>query len=57
MNNPVKYKCGTCMDSGKIANDDEKSPWPAWENLPPGSDFAVRMGLVKPIPCPKCRGK
>jgi len=50
----TEYKCDKCMDSGKIADDDDGSPWPAWSELPPGSDLAVRMGLVKPIPCPKC---
>jgi hypothetical protein len=27
-----------------------------WEDLPPGSDIAVRIGLVVPIPCPDCGG-
>lgn len=43
------------MDSGKIANDKDGSPWTAWESLPPGSDYAVKTGLVKPIPCPECQ--
>ena len=42
------------MDSGKIADDEAGSPWPAWSELPPGSDFAVVAGMVKPIPCPDC---
>ena len=46
--------CSTCQGEGQIANDDERTPWSAWANLPPGSDLAVRMGLVFPIPCPDC---
>jgi hypothetical protein len=49
-------KCSKCDGCGKIANDDDQSPWTFWEQLPPGSDIAVRMGLVKPIACPKCGG-
>lgn len=48
--------CERCDGCGKIADSDEGEPWTAWENLPPGSDLAVQMGLVKPITCPKCGG-
>lgn len=51
MPNPPCSKCGGC---GQIANDDEGTPWAFWETLPPGSDLAVRMGLIWPIPCPQC---
>lgn len=47
-------KCGRCEGCGQIANDEDGSPWSAWASLPPGSDLAVRMGLVRPIPCPEC---
>ncbi len=48
--------CSRCDGCGRIADSDEGEPWTAWSDLPPGSDLAVQMGLVKPIPCPKCGG-
>ena len=49
-------KCRTCEGCGKVANDDDHSPWTLWESLPPGADLAVRMGLVRPEECPTCKG-
>lgn len=49
-------KCQTCDGCGKIANDDDRSPWTHWERLPPGSDVAVRLGMVRPMTCPDCDG-
>lgn len=49
--------CGTCEGCGQVADTLEQEPWTAWESLPPGSDMAVRMGLVLPVPCPSCGGK
>jgi len=46
--------CATCAGYGQVANTEHQEPWTAWANLPPGSDAAVRMRLVKPIPCPTC---
>lgn len=46
-------KCGGC---GRIANDEDGSPWSDWEALPPGADAAVRMGIVVPVTCPACAG-
>jgi len=48
--------CPRCHGCGRIANDDDGSPWSAWESLPPGSDIAVRLGLVQPMTCPTCLG-
>lgn len=48
--------CVRCSGCGYIANDDEGSPWVHWANLPPGADLAVRMGIVKRLPCPVCNG-
>lgn len=48
--------CRKCQGCGKIANSDEGEPWTMWEDLPPGSDLAVQLGLVRPIPCPACGG-
>ncbi len=46
--------CPTCHGCGQIANDDDSSPWSYWQQLPPGSDLAVRLGLIFPLPCPAC---
>lgn len=49
-------KCPKCNGEGKVANSIDQEPWSAWANLPPGSDLAVVVGLVKPIECPRCKG-
>lgn len=49
-------ECGRCNGCGQIANSKDGEPWNDWEDLPPGSNVAVLMGLVKPIPCPTCGG-
>lgn len=49
-------KCQKCDGCGRIANDDDQSPWTFWEQLPPVSDLAVRLGLVRPETCPDCGG-
>jgi hypothetical protein len=49
--------CQRCDGCGSIANSDSGEPWTQWERLPPGSDLAVRMGLVRPIPCPDCHSQ
>jgi hypothetical protein len=48
--------CKRCEGCGKVANDANGSPWTAWAELPPGSDMAVRLGIVKPTVCPDCGG-
>lgn len=50
-------KCAKCNGEGKVANTDDQEPWSCWADLPPGSDLAVRMGLVVPVNCPECEGK
>ena len=52
----TKTKCFKCQGCGQVANSEEQEAWTYWAELPPGSDVAVRMGLVKPIPCPSCGG-
>lgn len=52
----TKRKCSRCWGEGQIADSEEGEPWSMWESLPPGSDLAVRMGIVQPIPCPACGG-
>ncbi len=52
-------KCRHCDGRGKVDNNpdySEQAPWSAWENLPPGSDIAVKLGIVKPQDCPDCGG-
>ena len=49
-------ECPKCDGCGKVATDDDQSPWTRWERLPAGSDFAVRFGVVKPVECPECGG-
>jgi hypothetical protein len=49
-------KCPKCWGCGKVADTEDQEPWTAWEELPPGSDLAVRAGLVKPLTCPVCDG-
>lgn len=46
-------KCGGC---GQVAHSDDPEPWSAWEALPEVSKIAVRLGLVRPIPCPSYQG-
>jgi hypothetical protein len=48
--------CPKCDGCGKIANDDDQSPWTFWEALTPPSNMAVTLGLVKPVECPDCNG-
>ncbi len=49
--------CKRCDGTGRIANTDEGEPWSDWASLPPGSDLAVQLGHVKPIPCPVCQSE
>jgi len=44
-------KCGGC---GQVANTDDQEPWTVWAELPVQSALAVVLGIVRPIPCPKC---
>lgn len=49
-------KCERCDGCGRVANSEDAEPWTVWESMPPGSDLAVRLGLVRPVPCPECKG-
>lgn len=53
---PAAPKCPKCLGDKRIANSEDGEPWSAWESLPPGSDLAVTMGVVRPITCPECKG-
>lgn len=50
------YPCGKCETDGRVANDEDESPWSAWATLPVQSAAAVTLGLVFPVPCPVCKG-
>ena len=49
-------ECPMCKGCGKVASDDEKTPWSDWLALPLRNSAAALLRLVKPIPCPRCRG-
>jgi hypothetical protein len=51
-----KQPCPDCRGCGKVANSDAQEPWRYWEELKPPADLAVRLGIVAPIPCPRCFG-
>ncbi len=53
---PDGPKCRKCDGCGKVATDDDGTPWTFWANLPPGADLAVQLGLVRPVACPVCGG-
>lgn len=48
--------CSACAGCGQVADTKSQEPWSYWLALPPGADVAVRMGVVRPIPCPACVG-
>lgn len=47
--------CPKCNGEKRVANTEDEEPWSAWASLPPGSDAAVKMGIVRPKPCPRCQ--
>jgi hypothetical protein len=49
-------ECQTCAGCGQVANDDDRTPWKHWLELPLASSGSVLLGLVKPIECPDCGG-
>ncbi|MEM6367802.1 MAG: MazG-like family protein [Myxococcota bacterium] len=51
---PGPKPCRECAGEGWVANSTDREPWSHWAKLPPGSDFAVRMGIVQPVACPTC---
>jgi hypothetical protein len=50
----MRKTCTRCNGDRKIANTERGEPWSAWSSLARGTDGAVRMGFVRPIPCPAC---
>ena len=57
MTDKEKQKCDRCDGCGKIANDKYGTPWKYWAELPAQSAVAVKMGIVKPVTCPECKGE
>lgn len=49
-------ECMTCAGCGRVANDDERTPWKYWGDLPAQSALAVFAGIVRPETCPDCGG-
>jgi hypothetical protein len=49
-------KCGRCDGCGRIADSEDGEPWTVWSSLPAGANLAVLAGIVRPVPCPECRG-
>ena len=47
-------RCKRCDGCGQISDGEDGEPWSVWMKLPLESSAAVRLGLVKPIPCPEC---
>jgi hypothetical protein len=48
--------CPSCYGSGKVANDDDQTPWPFWEALEFPANLSVVAGHVQPETCPTCGG-
>jgi hypothetical protein len=48
--------CQRCLGWKRIANDDEGLPWKYWAELPSPENLAVQIGIVVPLPCPRCKG-
>lgn len=49
-------KCSACAGCGRVANDEDRTPWKYWAELPLQSAVAVVMGLVRPETCSACNG-
>lgn len=49
--------CQKCEGCEQVADTEEQEPWTAWLDIPLKSSMAVVMGLVRPIPCPECKGE
>lgn len=46
--------CRNCAGCGFVGSDDDHTPWKYLEELPESAKFAIRMGIIKKLPCPKC---
>jgi len=50
-----KNACEQCLGWKRVDNAEQQS-WKYWAELPEQSALAVRIGLVKPVECPRCHG-
>ena len=51
-----REKCMKCDGCGRVADNDDETPWCYYETLPVKSAAAVVMGLVHPQLCSECGG-
>jgi hypothetical protein len=40
-------ECARCAGCGQIATDDDGTPWKYWAEIPPPSNLAVTLGMVR----------
>jgi len=52
----MQIPCDRCAGCGKLADDEDQTPWKYWMELPVQSAIVVLTGIVKPIDCPNCKG-
>jgi len=48
--------CTLCEGWKRVDNGDDPVSWKDWEGLPYANALAIRLGIVKPIRCPRCNG-
>jgi hypothetical protein len=48
--------CSLCLGWKQVDDGDEPASWKYWAELPAQSSAAVALGLVRPVPCPRCGG-
>ena len=48
--------CKRCRGDGRIANTEQGESWKDWLELPLQSAVVVTLGIVRPLPCPVCKG-
>jgi hypothetical protein len=48
--------CPVCLGWKRVDDGDDPCSWKYWAELPEQSAIAVRMGLVRPVVCPRCGG-
>lgn len=55
----MNVKCEVCNGEGRVGRLSAAYPWEPWSkwgDLPPGSDYFVQLGFMKPTVCPECGG-
>ena len=48
--------CTLCLGWKRVDDGADGISWKFWAELPAPQAIAVKMGLVKPIVCPRCGG-